>query len=93
MGKHKYPLVRIRSAIAAQLVKTPADLPAIVNQALEQYIKGKQMNDQYTEALSREEAQRIAYWECVDEEQEEELEKLEDEPLSAETLQWIYDQV
>jgi hypothetical protein len=53
------------------------------------------MNDQYTEALSHEEAQRIAYWECVDEDREddEELEELVDEPLSAEVLQWIYDQV
>lgn len=39
MGKHKYPLVRIRSAIAARLVENPADLPAVVNQALEQYLK------------------------------------------------------
>jgi hypothetical protein len=53
------------------------------------------MNDQYTEALTREEAQRIAYWESVDEarEDEDELEELVDEPLPAETLQWIYDQV
>lgn len=53
------------------------------------------MNDQYTEVLSREEAQRIAYWKCVDEakEDDEEYEELVDAPLSAETLQWIYDQV
>jgi hypothetical protein len=54
------------------------------------------MNDQYTEALTREEAQRIAYWESVDEDREEddeELEELIDEPLSPEVLQWIYDQV
>jgi hypothetical protein len=56
------------------------------------------MNDQYTEALTREEAQRIAYWESVDEaredeDKEEQLEELIDEPLSPEVLQWIYDQV
>jgi hypothetical protein len=47
------------------------------------------MNDQYNEALSREEEQRIAYWECVEEDREEEGD--DDASLTASQLQWIYD--
>jgi hypothetical protein len=40
MSKHKYPLVRVRSALAAQLVQTPADLPATVNAFIELCLEG-----------------------------------------------------
>lgn len=48
------------------------------------------MNDQYSEALSTEEANLMAYWECVEEDQPERLEELVDMPLSASTLEWLY---
>jgi hypothetical protein len=37
------------------------------------------MNDPYDEILSWEEAQRIAYWECVEEDSPERLEEFPDE--------------
>jgi hypothetical protein len=40
MNKHKYPLVRVRSALAAQLVQDPADLPATVNAFIELCLEG-----------------------------------------------------
>jgi hypothetical protein len=40
MSKHKYPLVRVRSALAAQLVEAPADLPATVNALIELGLEG-----------------------------------------------------
>jgi hypothetical protein len=51
------------------------------------------MNDPHKDALSWEDSQRLAYWECVEEDRPEELEELVDEPLSDETLQWLYNQV
>jgi len=51
------------------------------------------MNDPYNDTLSWEDSQRLAYWECVEEDRPEELEELVDTPLSDETLQWLYNQV
>ena len=51
------------------------------------------MNDPYNDTLSWEDSQRLAYWECVEEDRPEELEELVDAPLSDETLQWLYNQV
>jgi hypothetical protein len=48
------------------------------------------VNDAYNDALSREEAQRIAYWECVEEDREDEDED-DDAPLTNNQRQWIYD--
>jgi hypothetical protein len=52
------------------------------------------MNDQYDEVLALEEQRQARYWEALEWEEDdndEELEELIDAPLSAETLQWIYD--
>jgi hypothetical protein len=35
LSRHKYPLVRVRSALAEQLVDVPSELPATVNAFIE----------------------------------------------------------
>ena len=47
------------------------------------------MNDPYNDMLSWEEAQRAAYWECVEEDPET-SEELVDPLLSDTTLDWLY---